>query len=564
MAVLQPVWNRVDEAQHADFVIQLSHGVYPIADRTLIDPETLRLMQSTGAYGIQGPGTYPTPDVTDMAPPPTDMSARANGAWTARHLWQLSYAAAEPPLYYALMVPLWTVTDRIAGTTAAIYAMRLVNAAIIALLAPMAAFAAGKLAPSHPEVAIGAVVLVALLPGLAFDGTRLSDDALSAVLGGLAVVIAASCIGRVWSWRAALLVGAAMGAGILAKPIVVGIAPAVAVAMLVPAEATTWRSRSMKLTVATLVGLGCVTPWLLFNLQTYGDPIGATRIGHLFSALPLPVTPAFMVVDAAFFVVTFWGGEPLDALPEASAVIAIGVLVAVIAAFGLVLGRRLVARPPLVVYLVAVGGLVTVAFILPGASLASSHGRYLYPGVPAVAALMSSGLFLAVSNHLVRRAILGIYAASAVVAMGSGVVAWVAPVSEPSIGSPPASATVTSVDVDGTAQGFSIRIDRVATDAADRSIWLHVSATNDGFEEIDWTVTPTVTAGPASATADYRRSTKLPGDVDPGHTVDGWIFTPLDPDVTRPGSTLVVRFPDVAPASYRSVTDIVLVVPVST
>ena len=33
MAVSQPVWSRIDEAQHTDFIIQLGHGVYPLADR---------------------------------------------------------------------------------------------------------------------------------------------------------------------------------------------------------------------------------------------------------------------------------------------------------------------------------------------------------------------------------------------------------------------------------------------------------------------------------------------------------------------------------------------------
>src|SRR5207253_628539 len=73
MALSQPVWSRVDEAQHTDFIIQLSHGRYPLADQTVIDPETLRVMQSTGVYRFEAPGSYPTPDVTDLGPPPAGM-----------------------------------------------------------------------------------------------------------------------------------------------------------------------------------------------------------------------------------------------------------------------------------------------------------------------------------------------------------------------------------------------------------------------------------------------------------------------------------------------------------
>ena len=65
MALTQPVWSRVDEAQHADFIVQLSHGVYPAADSTILDPETLRLMKSTGVFRFAEPGAYPAPDLTD-------------------------------------------------------------------------------------------------------------------------------------------------------------------------------------------------------------------------------------------------------------------------------------------------------------------------------------------------------------------------------------------------------------------------------------------------------------------------------------------------------------------
>ena len=102
MALTQPIWSRVDEAQHTDFIIQLSHGVYPVADRTVVDPETIRVMQSTGVFRFESPGSYPVPDVTDLGPPPAGMSARANATWMSRHLWQLSYESAQTPGYYVL------------------------------------------------------------------------------------------------------------------------------------------------------------------------------------------------------------------------------------------------------------------------------------------------------------------------------------------------------------------------------------------------------------------------------------------------------------------------------
>ncbi len=177
MAVSQPVWSRIDEAQHTDFIIQLGHGVYPLADRTVIDPETLRVMQSTGVYRFEGPGSYPTPDASDIGPPPQGMTARNNAVWMSRHLWQLSYESAQTPGYYALMVPVWWVADQLGGTMTAIYVMRIINALLIALLAPMAIVVAMRLAPGRMEVAVLAALFAILLPGLDLNATRVGNDA---------------------------------------------------------------------------------------------------------------------------------------------------------------------------------------------------------------------------------------------------------------------------------------------------------------------------------------------------------------------------------------------------
>src|SRR5256885_1642992 len=137
MAVTQPLWSLVDEAQHADFIIQLSHGVYPAADRTLISAETLHVTESTGVFRAFYPaGSYPTPDLSDVGLPPPGMSVRANAAWMRRHMWQLSHESVQTPIYYVVMVPVWWAADRLGGPFAAIYALRIINTLIVATLAP--------------------------------------------------------------------------------------------------------------------------------------------------------------------------------------------------------------------------------------------------------------------------------------------------------------------------------------------------------------------------------------------------------------------------------------------
>ena len=167
----------MDEAQHADFIVQLSHGVYPIADRTLITPEVLRVMQETGVFRGAPKDTYPLPDLSDIGPPPAGMSPAANAVWMSRHMWQLSFESVQTPAYYVLMVPVWWIANLVGGPFAAIYAIRIINALLVAALAPMAVAVARIVAASRPEVAWVAALFAILLPGFDLNGTRIGNDA---------------------------------------------------------------------------------------------------------------------------------------------------------------------------------------------------------------------------------------------------------------------------------------------------------------------------------------------------------------------------------------------------
>ena len=546
MALTQPLWSRVDEAQHTDFIIQLSHGRYPLADRTVIDDETLHVMQTTGVYRFESPGSYPTPDASDIGPPPAGMSARANAVWMSRHLWQLSYESAQTPGYYVLMVPQWWLADRAGGTVTAIYAMRVVNALLIAVLAPMAVVAAWRLAPERTEIAALAALFAILLPGLALTATRVGNDALATVLGGAAVLMAVAWTGKAWTPRRASLLGLALGAGVLVKLTLLGLAPALAVAMVWPAAQVSWRRRLVLLALTGALVALCLGVWFAINLHLYGVPVPSARTNRLSIVPPMPFNLRYVPFDVAFFVVSYWSGEPLGALPFAAAFVALGSLVTVIAAIGLVKGRA--AGGPVVVALAAIGGMLAVALLLPATAAFqfAGPGRYEYPSLPAVAALMALGLIAALARAYARRVLAGMYgiAAAAILvggALGLGAEATPAAPDAPRSG-------VLDVSSSGTVQGMTITVDRVALD---NGTWIHVMVTNSGPGEVEWNPVPAVDG----VLADYARSTHLPGDIDAGETVSGWIYVPL---ATQPGQSLEVRFADVAVDGYRTVEDVVL------
>jgi 4-amino-4-deoxy-L-arabinose transferase-like glycosyltransferase len=566
MALTQPVWSVIDEAQHFDFIVQLGHGVYPTGDETLIRADTLQVMRSTGVFrGFYLPGTYPSPDLTDIGPPPPSMSARANAAWMLRHMWQLSHESVQTPAYYLSMVPVWWAADKLGGPWAAIYALRLVNALILAALAPMAVVVARALAPARPDIVVVAAVFAILLPGLDLNGTRVSNDALAAAIGGLIVLQAVRWAKDGWTWRRAVLMGAILGLGLMVKLTLGGLIPALLLSAL-------WRGTSrgtnlVRVTASGAIALLCLTPWFLLNLQKYGGVMPGAHSGRLSDALPGPLTPAFIPLDIAVFHLTYWTGEPWGALPLAGVMVVLGGLIALMALAGVVSLLRSPALPvphgPLAIAATALAGLIALSLLLP-ATVGfefSGPGRYAYPALPAAATLCAIGVVAVLPNAFARRTLVAAYAVLAVAMLAGGAVG-LPPRPDAGARTPPALAKTVEVSASGQLGGVTITVDRVAVDPDAKAMWFAVSVTNSGQDEAEWTVPPAVSEGEIAAAGQYLKSTQMPGDIDPGQTLKGWLYVPLDPSALRAGGTLQLRFRDVAADGYRTVGDIVIAIPV--
>jgi len=246
--------------------------------------------------------------------------------------------------------------------------------------------------------------------------------------------------------------------------------------------------------------------------------------------------------------VSYWSGEPLGALPFAAGFVVLGSLIALIAVAGLL--RQRVRGGPAFVGLAGIGGMLAVALLLPATAAFqfAGPGRYEYPVLPAVAALLALGLSAALARALASRALAGMYgiaAAGILVAGALGLAAEATPTGAQQV-VPPAGAVAAISS--GTFEGVAITVDRVAFESG---TWIHVTVTNSRSDEVEWNPAPIV----AGVAADYARSTHLPGDIDPGETVSGWIYAPVD---ARTDQSLEVRFRDVAVDDYATVGDVVL------
>src|SRR5919201_6116105 len=181
MAFAQPVWQLTDEAQHYDVLAQYAHGVYPVIGRTTLRQETVEVMKLTGVYRWSPADTQPLPehgDASSFTAPPSYLSGYKFQLWVRRHIWWFSYEAMQPPLYYAIATPVWAAADKLGGPFDAVLAVRVFNALLLALLAPLALLLARRLAP-RADVAVASAAVVLTMPGLALNGSQVTNDTLA-------------------------------------------------------------------------------------------------------------------------------------------------------------------------------------------------------------------------------------------------------------------------------------------------------------------------------------------------------------------------------------------------
>ena len=541
VALGQPVWSRVDEAAHYDVIAQYAAGVYPHDSVTTIRPETLDIMEKTGAYSFVVDNAYQRPDVeAGFQRTPAGLTDAQHVLWVRRHVWQYSYEAFQPPLYYVLALPAWKLGDAIGGPFGALYAVRVFDALLAALLAPLAMLLALRLS-AQPSLGWGAAVLTAAMPGVDANLTSVTNDVLVAVIGAGTVLAAVS--GRP-TMRRALIVGVLLGAAIVTKTTAVGLVPAVVVALW-------WRGSLRAALSSPAVAVVIVVPWLVSNLAIYGEVI-TSKEQTAMSAFPQRTgTLDFWSVSTLHSFVTFWSGDPFLSLFTALPLALLAALLCGLAVAGLVRAPR--SRELLVVGLAAIGaGLVSVTS--PVLAAFNAPGRLAYVGITAVTALVACGLWFELPSWRLRRAAVALFAAVSI--LGLAVLAYPQspPPAEPGH---PTIAQSRPLDASGQFAKVSFDLETCAVDP-EGNVWLGVQIENFGDSAAEWSQSAEVRAGSETlATSDYGRSTPLPVTLPPGIPESGWLFVGPRDKLSGKGP-LTVRFRDIAAEDYHAVGDVVI------
>jgi len=539
VAIGQPAWSRVDEPAHYDVIAQYAAGVYPHDSVTTIRPETLEIMERTGNYGFVVDNAYQRPDAR-FVPMPAGLTDAEHVLWNRRHVWQYSYEAFQPPLYYALALPAWKLGDAIGGAFGALYAVRVFDALLAALLAPLAMLLALRVS-SQPGVGWAAAILTAAMPGVDANLTSVTNDVLVSVLGGATLYAAISGPATL---RRALVTGVLLGLAVLAKTTALALVPAVVAALLWHRN---WRATSAALGATAVI----VLPWLVSNVVVYGEVV-TTREQTAMSAFPARTGALdFWSVSTLHSFVTFWSGDPFLSLFTAVPLALVAALLCALAIAGLLRAPR--SRELLVVMVAAVAaGLASITS--PILAAFNAPGRLAYVGLTAVTALVAVGLWLELRSWRLRGAALGLYAAPAVLALA---VLCIPTEATAGPGQPSAIAASRAVFRGGSFNQVYFELQNCVVDR-DGMTWLGVVVINASGSAAEWSQTAEIRTGNENlATSDYALSTHLPMTLASSSHVFGWLWLGPHSRLSRAGP-VTVRFRDVATDGYHAIGDVTI------
>ncbi|MBJ7604671.1 MAG: hypothetical protein JF888_16070 [Candidatus Dormibacteraeota bacterium] len=565
VALGQPVWSRVDEAQHYDLIAQYAHGSYALSDQTRIRPETLGIMHQTGVYRWSAKGTDPAPaviDPNDFERMPAGLNWNQRGVWTRRHLWSFSYESMQPPLYYLAMVPFWWAGDLLGGPLGAVYGVRIANALLMAFLAPLAWVLALRLLPGrHPVAAIAAATTVA--PGIVLNTTQVTNDVAAAVLGGIVSLQAVRGFQEGFSRRSAWLLGVLLGAAMMSKLTAGGAVFMVGAALLAPVlqRGVSWREQLGHLGRVAGGSLAVMAPWLAANLLLYRRLLPPSQLmSYVIQPGAVTLVQVQRDLEHAFF--TYWTGEPVYTLAQAGLLeLLVGVAV-MYCLFGLLVGVVRHRLPEGAGAVLAVGAAGQVLFALCALRFANIGGllpgRYLYPAAVAIACLLAIGLTALVPAAMPRLATAGVIGISFLTALAGFVVTGPSNAVQAGFEAPPERA-MASVQASTVFAGVVITLDKVAMLPGSDQLWLHVRINNRGESEVDWWPRAKVLVGEDERLSyiDYARSQQFPETLQPGQEASGWLVAKVGKrGRAQPLSFVQLIFTDVAADNYHLVDDV--------
>lgn len=203
------------------------------------------------------------------------------------------------------------------ATARAVHLARLLST-VLGLVTVLLTYAAAReVLPAARGLALFAAAYVAFLPQFAFLSAAVNND-------NLAIAMATLCLWLLLRVRRRpsplllVLLGLAAGIASLSKLSAVGLAPVIALGLLVPASPReTWRPRLRRLAIVAATALVVAGWWYARNLFLYGDPFGLNVMLAMVGVRDRPPDLAGLLAElwlikASFWALFGWTNVPAD------------------------------------------------------------------------------------------------------------------------------------------------------------------------------------------------------------------------------------------------------------
>lgn len=403
-ALAQPPWSPVDEAQHFHYVESLAEArKLPVMGESFISPAVVGIARETGRWGWQPQRAAWPPADSDPAGwtgLPAELEGAEKEQWLRQHLWRFSYEAMQPPLYYALNAPFYSLLPE--PVLAKVYGLRLLAVLLASAMVPLAWLTAREAWPGSRLAVYGTPAVVLLAQGYVLNLSQVTNDALAAPLAAAALLMLLRLIARGLTPGRCLAAGLLIAASLLVKMTTAFLLPAALVAFGVLAvRAREPLRRHLGQAVMLFVPASLLlAPWLARNFAVYGDATGAAAAAALLGPVFTFDTLSLQSLRLDELLPTFWFGEPYGALAwwrYTWAAVPVALLLAG-AGFGRCLAGRWRELPGPVrlragyLLLAVLAGAVTILLLPLASGICGTPGRYFYPLLPAIAFLILFGI----------------------------------------------------------------------------------------------------------------------------------------------------------------------------
>lgn len=313
------------------------------------------------------------------------------------------YTAVHPPLYYALMVPVYRAVKDM-RPEAIQYALRFAAIPFGLVVVLLAWRLTDAVFPRDMFLGVTIPTIVAFQPQVSYEAAMVNNDIVAIALYSWLLYLLVLVVRDGVSTGRALLVGAAAGLALLAK--------GTAVMGLVLIPAAFWLGRSgtgvagllRPLAGAFAVAAAIAGPWWWFMVRTYGDPMAVAALAEMQPGLTQQGATFLDVLFSGAFLAErwaeTWGEFGWKRIPVSGGLTAALGLAVIVAALGLATyalpGQRRDTLEPwqtrAILLLAGACALSYAGIVQFGTTFVLSQARYYFPIVNAAALCVMLGL----------------------------------------------------------------------------------------------------------------------------------------------------------------------------